>query len=340
MKLLMITRKVDRLDALAGFTFEWVAALASSVEKLTVITWQRSSSDGLPSNVELISLRGGKFGKVISLQLLLLRSLRQVDGVFCHMNPEYTILAGLLTRLYRKRLVSWYTHKAKTWRRMLMEVCTHRIVTASAESFRDPLFPSKVAIIGHGIDTDLFRPGTRSISKSFNIITVGRISPSKQYEVMIEALASLPDQNVELHIIGDVILDAQRAYLEQLKNVVKKKKLESKVIFHGWVPHRDTARYYQEADLFINLSTTGSLDKAVLEAMSAGCMVLTSNEAFRTVLPAECVIEADPRALAKAIEWAIALSSEQRKRLTERLRNIVVDQHALDTLGRRILALF
>jgi glycosyltransferase involved in cell wall biosynthesis len=39
--------------------------------------------------------------------------------------------------------------------------------------------------------------------------------------------------------------------------------------------------YYRRASLFINLSTTGSLDKAVLEALACECPVITTNEAFR-----------------------------------------------------------
>ena len=104
MKLLMITRKVDKDDAQAGFTYGWVKKLGEKLEKLYVITWQKSNKGNLPENIEIISLFGSKFLKFFTLQFRALGVLSKVDLVFCHMNPEYTILVGplhLKNRRYR-----------------------------------------------------------------------------------------------------------------------------------------------------------------------------------------------------------------------------------------------
>ena len=52
-----------------------------------------------------------------------------------------------------------------------------------------------------------------------------------------------------------------------------------------------TLEFYQSGDLFVNLSDTGSLDKAVLEAMACGLKILTSNEAFKSVLKEENITD-------------------------------------------------
>jgi len=180
MKLLMITRKVDEKDSSpAGFTYNWVKKIGQKLEKLYVITWQKSNRGDLPDNIEIISLSDNKFLKIFVLQFKLLKILPKVDGVFCHQNPEYTILSAFLTKIFRKKIVSWYTHKAVNWRRHLLERLTNKIITVSDKSFRKPLFLKKVKIVGHGIDVDYFVPNKqdKEINNKFRIISIGRISP-------------------------------------------------------------------------------------------------------------------------------------------------------------------
>lgn len=338
MNLLMITRKVDNDDALAGFTYNWVKNLGSNLDKLYVITWQKSNSVGLLENIEVISLPEGKFNKVLFLQTKLLQILPKVDGVFCHMNPEYTILSAPLAKIFRKKIVSWYTHKSITWRRRLLEILANKIVTASIMSFRKPWFSKKVNIIGHGIDVDLFKPlNDRQQSNNFNIISVGRISPTKDYESIIKAVDILNNKDISLKIIGDVILEYQRDYLNNLKKMTSAMSLENQVEFIGWVANKLMPYYYQNADLFINMSGTGSVDKVVLEAMSSGCLVLTSNEAFREIIGDKFMIEKDnPNSLADKIQWIYNLPIETKELYANKLRDIVVTDHNLKNLVKKI----
>ncbi len=252
-------------------------------------------------------------------------------------------------------------------------------MTASSLSFRRPWFPKKVKILGHGIDVDFFKPAA-GVKKEgiFNIVTVGRISPTKDYESMIKALRELNNKNVRpvtpggkdftsekkdyvsngavsgadisfrpvsngvhLKIIGDVILESQRAYLEDLKKMVEVMKLDSQVEFVGWVANKNLAPHYQAADLFINLSGTGSLDKAVLEAMACGTPVLTGNDAFAEILPPELMVERNNyKKLAERIKWLQNKSKEYKNALSEKLRSIVVNNHNLNQLASKIIQQF
>ncbi len=120
MKLLMITRKVDPNDALAGFTYNWVKKIGENLEEFYVITWQKGDRGDLPRNIKIIYLPNNKLLKIIFLQKELLKILPKVDGVFCHMNPEYTILTSPLAHIFGKRVVSWYTHGQVGLRRRLL----------------------------------------------------------------------------------------------------------------------------------------------------------------------------------------------------------------------------
>jgi len=101
----MLTRKVDLEDASpAGFTYTWVKKIGEKLDKLYVITWQKSDRGNLPKNIEIISLPNSKFLKVFILQFKLLGILPKIDGIFCHQNPEYTILAAPLAKIFRKKI--------------------------------------------------------------------------------------------------------------------------------------------------------------------------------------------------------------------------------------------
>jgi len=65
---------------------------------------------------------------------------------------------------------------------------------------------------------------------------------------------------------------------------VKEKNLENFVEFLGGVPDREMLEYYRNSDLLVNLTPAGSFDKALLEAMASGCLVLTSNDSFLNIL--------------------------------------------------------
>lgn len=341
----MITRKVDKNDALAGFVYNWVKKIGENCDRLYVICWQKSNGQDLPANIEIINLPNNLLGKIIMIKLKVLRLLNNIDGVFCHMNPEYTILAGSCVRLFGrgKKIVAWYTHKQVTWRRRLMEMLAHKIITASAESFRDPKYPDKVEVVGHGINIDDFKNQNCHLdidarSRLFNIITVGRISPTKDYETIIKMIYEMKNENIKLKIVGDVILHSQHSYKRMLEQMVKKMDLVDQVEFTGWVANKDMPKLYNQADLFINMSGTGSVDKVVLEAMATETIVLTANEAFASILPAELMVEKNNyNKLASSVSQIMNMNLEERVMLAKELRKIVIDNHNLDNLAKKIV---
>ena len=91
--------------------------------------------------------------------------LPQVDGVFAHMMPIYSVLAGPWCKLFRKKLIQWYTHKSVDFKLKLANIAVDNFATASKESFR--LKTKKpVRILGHGIDITHFAPQNEQSQKS------------------------------------------------------------------------------------------------------------------------------------------------------------------------------
>ena len=342
MKLLIISQKVDINDDNLGFFHYWLEKFASKLEKVYVVCLSRGEHN-LPENVLVYSLgkeKGySKLRQLFRLQKFLLKNLREVDGVFVHMCPIYAITSFPLVKVFRKKMILWYLHKSVKWKLKLAERLVDKILTASERSCRLKN-RDKIEIVGHGVDIEMFSSKQSQFrDKGFVIISPGRISPIKDQETLIKAIDVLINRrsvrDIKLQFIGSPIENYEKQYLKKLKSLVKEKKLEDYIKFLGSVPYTEMPKHYQDSDLVINLSHTGSIDKVVLEAMASGCLVLTCNEAFKNVLDSKYLFKKkNPQDL---IEKIINLKSTKKDK---RLREIVVENYNLNVLIKKIIQKF
>jgi glycosyltransferase involved in cell wall biosynthesis len=324
----------------------WIAEFAKYCEVVTAVGLSVGTYD-LPKNVRVFSLGkesgASRLKYVWNFYRLIFREQKNYDAVFVHMNPEYVILGGILWRIMKKKIGLWYTHKEVDWRLRLATRVAGVIFTASPESFR--LSTPKCNVVGHGIDTDRFARITRVPDGVFRVLSIGRLSPTKDYGTLLRALELMKDvQSIEVVIVGAPVTVQDDIYTAELKAEIFRRGIEKKVTLVGVVPNKDIGSYLAKADLFVNMSQTGSLDKAVLEAMAAGVPVLTSNEGLRTVLTGfetTCMFrEGDEKDLAVHIQYFIQISEEERRTLGEKLRWRVEEKHKLSSLIPRIIDIF
>ncbi|RLC66439.1 MAG: hypothetical protein DRI52_12040, partial [Chloroflexi bacterium] len=251
LRVLMITQKVDLDDDVLGFTHTWVNKLAEKVGWLYVLALAVGRHK-LHDNVTLCSMgkeRGaGRLRRLMNFTRivapLLLR--RRVDVVFIHMVPLYAVLAAPWAKLAHVPVVMWYTHKHVGLTLRVAHALVDKVVTASKESFRLP--SDKVIVTGHGIDTELFKPaeGPRP-ERPFTVLSVGRISPIKDYETLIRAADILVNERglrgVRFVVVGDAGTPEQVAYREQLLAEVRRRGLSDHFEFVGAVPHERVVEY-------------------------------------------------------------------------------------------------
>ncbi len=344
MKLLIITQKIDQNDDILGFFHGWVEEFAKQAEKVVVIA-QAVGQYNLPENVEVFSMGKemgySKIRQLFNFYQLLFKNLLKTDAVFVHMIPLWVVLGLPIYKIYRKKVYLWYTHKSVNWTLKLAEKFVDKIFTASKESFRLP--SKKVIITGHGIDMDKFKIQSEKpkIKEKFKIITAGRIAVVKNYEVLIGAAEILknkdfsaqggPASGWEIKIAGAPALEQDQIYFKKLKDIIKEKKLENKINFAGSIPYKNITGFYQRGDLFVNFSDTGSLDKAVLEAMASGLSVLTSNEAFKNILPEKYFTSKNSQEIAGKIMALSGIPADPA------LRDYVFKNHSLDRLINKII---
>jgi glycosyltransferase involved in cell wall biosynthesis len=305
---------------------------------------ERGNDSGLPNNVEVHTL-GRENGKnrlieTAKFNVLATWLVPKVDGVFAHQNPEYGILIAPWAKLFRKKVVAWYTHGKVSARLRLLNALADKLLTASAESFRLP--SSKLKVLHHGIDTDLFAFKHRKQHPEVRLLSISRISATKRILEMIEMVADLKKRTkkkVYLKIVGEPALAKDQEYSLRLKSRISELRLEEDIEFLGSLPNNQTPKLYQEADIFLNFSQTGSLDKAGLEAMSCGCLLVASNEAFEHILGPidELLYEKD---LGKLADNIVKLAQRDNNPLRQAMRRYVVDNHNLTHLAQKIVEQF
>ncbi len=287
MRLLIVTQVVNDHDPVLGFFVRWIQEFASQCEYVTVVCLERGEYS-LPGNTEILSL-GKERGSSRILRLLnfywyIFRTRGGYDTVFVHMNPIYVVLAGIFWRLYGKKVGLWYTHKQVDLKLRLAERLANVVFTASKESFR--LASRKRRVMGHGIDTGIFFPPSPvdlPVNRSQTIMTSGRISPTKKIDAMIRAFAKARTERIRLVIVGEARGSLEKEYEDGLYHLVDELGLAGRVQFVGAKTQKEVAELLRQSSIFLNLSQTGSLDKAVLEAMACGVYTISSNEAFSEI---------------------------------------------------------
>lgn len=348
MRLLFITQKIDKDDDLLGVYHEWVKRLAEKAEKIFVVCLYKGEYD-LPKNVQVFSL--GKESGRSRLKYLenfyrcIWQLRKEYDTVFIHMNPEYLILAGWFWKILGKKTVLWYAHYLSNFKLRFADLFADTIVTSVKKAF--PFESKKLLVLQQGIDTELFKPqGIYKKESAFKILFLGRISPVKDLETLLKAVKVLKEKSFDfkLSVIGSPT-DKDFEYGKKIRGMAEQFRLGECIVWLDRVPNRETARIYNEYDVFVNLTATGSFDKVILEAMSCGLPVLVCNRAYEEIFPSGLrnfliFEEKNANDLADKIIAVATLPPQKLHDLKKILRRIVIENHNLDNLISKLADVF
>lgn len=135
---------------------------------------------------------------------------------------------------------------------------------------RNGIPPDKIRVIRNAIETDKFYPRDKRECRNrlglkenaFYLIFVGRFTPDKGRDVMIETMKLLKDYPIKLLLIDD------RGY---------KGKLPSNVVYVGKVPNDELPIWLNASDVFFFPSLYEGDSLACLEAASSGLPLVASN---------------------------------------------------------------
>ncbi|MDQ5955539.1 MAG: hypothetical protein QG621_542 [Patescibacteria group bacterium] len=339
MRLLLCTQVVDKGDSNLGFFHRWIEEFAKHCEEVVVICLREGVHE-LPHNVRVLSL-----GKEYDTWRLtrVYRFLRYIweyrehyDAVLVHMNPEYVVLGGRLWKRWHKPIGLWYAHKSVTRKLRYAMRFLNRVFTVSQDSFR--IATPKVCVLGHGIDTALFKPDIHTESTELRIVTAGRIAASKHLLEMLQTLDVLHERNEQFvfTVVGEATTAQERTYKEEFEKAIQERPYRDKVHLVGAVKYHKLPALLRTQDVALNFGATGNMDKAGLEALAAGVPLLATNPQFATLLePHGLYVLGDATRAADMLQKF--LSRPDRPAIVATLRNKVVEEHSLEKLIPKIL---
>jgi glycosyltransferase involved in cell wall biosynthesis len=164
--------------------------------------------------------------------------------------------------------------------------------------------PAKLRLIPEAVDHELFRPGDRDeawqhVSSRYGItrpfvLFVSSLWPYKNCEGLLRAFASakadLGDR--QLAVVGP---GRDTAYLAELKALAEQLGIAEDVVWVGGVPLEETVHFYRCADVFVYPSFNETFGLPLLEAMAAGCPVVTSDTSAMPETAGGAALLADPK---------------------------------------------
>ncbi len=128
--------------------------------------------------------------------------------------------------------------------------------------------------IYNGVDTTFYQSGMRTVTdrkKQFHILLASRLSRRKGFNYAIDAFAELFDfyPHIRMTIAG-----GEGNAMEELKQQVKKYRLDGRVIFTGIYTKDESPQIYNDADVFVMPSLNEGMSNNLLEAIASGLPVL------------------------------------------------------------------
>ncbi len=212
--------------------------------------------------------------------------------------------------------------------------------------------PNKVSLLYHGLDLSRFPEATAfdnidgsDASRPVQIISVGRTVSKKGYDVLLNALAALPD-NIHwsfTHIGGGPLLD-------NLREQAKALKIDHKINWLGAQNFKQVIKHYQAADIFVlasRISKDGDRDglpNVLMEAMTQKLACIASDISGIPELITDrkngLLVEPEkPKQLSAALIELIE-SPQLRQKLGEKGHETVVNKFSLETNIQNLIERF
>ncbi|HJQ70390.1 MAG TPA: glycosyltransferase [Blastocatellia bacterium] len=247
--------------------------------------------------------------------------------------------------------------KLLMWRagagRMLREAAAIHYTTADERRLAEAsLALDNGVVIPLGIETDnlqgrgvkeLFRPRQASLGDRPYLLTLSRVHPKKNIELLIEAflaLAAEPEfDEWRLVIAGD----GEAAYIDSLKLMADKSGGRGRVIFSGWLDGDERVAALAGAELLALTSHQENFGLAAAEALACGVPVIVSTgvNLAREIEAAGAgwVVSLDCRSLSSALREALA-GEQERKRRGRAGRELAARQFCWQKLSADLIDLY
>lgn len=294
------------------------------------------------------------FFRIPLLVKRLKKEIEQEKADLVYANGARTFIwATLACALCRVSLV-WHLHSIFN-RGVVRRLCLFfgkweavKKIIAVSEAARKPLagLGPKVERVYNGVDTELFCPSQdkKEAPRELKVASIGLLVEWKNQEDLIRAARILVDDKklpVKFFIVGEPLYTtrAGQRYQRKLKLLVKRFRLEERVVFYGY--RTDVPQILKEMDVVvINSKTPDPCPLAMLEAMASGVVVVATDfggpaEIIQNYKDGLLYSAGNYRQLAEKILY-LAKNSPQRSAIGQAARLKVVKRFNVEEFRQRI----
>lgn len=174
------------------------------------------------------------------------------------------------------------------------------------------------------------RANERRPGDALRVLFVGRLSPAKNVDVLLDSVARLRAEGLRARcvIVG---VGSQRAELERRAGELN---IADAIEFAGGVEFERVLDHYEAADVLVLASETEGFPKAIAEAMAFGCVCIGTNRGLVPEMLGEgrglLVEPRDAKGLTSALR-SVAASPAEYKAMCERA-SAWAQRHSLEAL--------
>jgi glycosyltransferase involved in cell wall biosynthesis len=240
--------------------------------------------------------------------------------------------------------------RTRLWNRFALRRAD--LVTVSSEGMRHAAEEAgarrdRIRLIRHGVDTARFAPGEPShpglaylaAGGAPIVLSPRSVTPIYHHEVVLAAVAQLGRHRDPPPVLVVTDASADGATLAALRENAAREGISDRLKVLEDVPADALPDLYRCADVVVSVPETDSFAVTLLEAMATGRPVVATDLPAVTPLlgsldpiARELIVPVgDVAATASAIETALALTEELRRRLATELRRYVVENAEYDT---------
>lgn len=181
--------------------------------------------------------------------------------------------------------------------------------------------PEKIEVVHHGIDHRRFSQRAEAADEHLPglparfVVYPANLWPHKNHDRLVEALAAVPDRELQLVLTGQ---DYGR--LPALRTRAQKLAVGERVHHLGHVTAETLATLYRRAEAMVFPSVYEGFGAPPLEAMACGCPVACSDAASLPEVCGEAAVAFDPRSVESIADamGRVSADGDLRERLRER----------------------
>jgi GalNAc-alpha-(1->4)-GalNAc-alpha-(1->3)-diNAcBac-PP-undecaprenol alpha-1,4-N-acetyl-D-galactosaminyltransferase len=173
----------------------------------------------------------------------------------------------------------WRISVTNCFHKVLWKQCYHscyRIILQSSD--QGPFFnkkdQKKCIVIPNPISELYIKNYKEEISEfPTEFIAVGRITPQKNYKMMIKAFADVCKEyrHLRLRIFGT----GKESYVSEIKDYISELQMQDNIFLMGRTPHME--EQYKNSDIFLMTSDYEGLPNALIEAMASQLICISTN---------------------------------------------------------------